>query len=384
MTAITRYTSLGLPGARVPFTAHNPAPSAVNIGYNARLLIADPRRRVIAEVQFAIEPISWMINDYGRTTLTAARTDSHATAEILRPGNWLYVELDNGLPPWAGVLMPGRSFSEASIAVGVNSAEHYLKRFHTDKGRYFKKATAAHIFTSVIGEANAAWGMDVAIGEVWGGGTLHSPEYHLESVWGVVVDSIVNRLEDCEFHIEPSLRNGQIELTAHLRQRRGVLRPNAHLIQGHNLTEDVYKERDELVNHWLLAGDDVSGENNAASGQGWGNGRLLDVTTGINQASISDYGLWQSADVYQGVVEQSTLTELALSLIGETAQPYIMACASAYNLAPARFADYQVGDTVRLIAPQATFQPLDILVRVLGREFDFADGVCQLALSNYV
>lgn len=351
--------------------------ASTSIGYNARLLIADPSRKIMAEVQFAIEPISWLINDFGTTRITASRTDVNCTADILRPGNWLYVELDNGLPPWAGVLMPGRQFSSSAVSVEVTSAEHYLKRFHTDKGRYFAKATVGHIFTSVIGEANATWGMGVAIGEVWGGGTLHSPEYHLESIWSVVVDSITGRLENCEFCIEPTLRNGRIELTAHLRQQSGVFRPNVWFVQGHNLTEDEYKEVDELTNHWLLAGDDLNGE-----GTGWGAGRLLDVTNGINVESIGQYGLWQSSLIEQGIREQATLTEYARYLIGETATPKVMVCGSAVDKSPARFVDYKVGDTVRLIAPQATFAPLDTFVRVVGREFDFADGVCQVALSN--
>lgn len=351
----------------------------VDIGYNARILIADPQRKILSEVQFALEPVGWMINDFGTTTITAARSDTKATEDILRPGNWLYVEFDNGLPPWAGILQPGRKFTDDRIQVDVASAEHYLKRLHTDKGRYFKKASVGYIVSSVIGEANAAWGAGITIGEMWGGGSLHSPEYHLESLWDAIIGSVVERLEDCEFSLDPSLENGHIKLTANLRQQRGVLRPNVWLIQGHNLTEDEYHETDELVNHWLLAGDDLSG-----NGTGWGSSRLLDLATGVNQESIGQYGLWQSALVEQGIREQASLTEYSRYLIGETAVPRVMVCASTFNMAPAAFADYQVGDTVRLIAPTATFQPLDTYVRVIGREFDFADGVCQLALRMVV
>lgn len=369
--------STGPPALGTPTLGQQGPVPSVRIGYKARILIADPNRRVIGEARFAFDSIGWMINDYMDTTLHCARSDPKTTADNLRPGNWIYIELDNGLPPWAGFIWPGRKFTTGEVEVPVKSAEWYLSRFQVDKGRYFSKATAGYIVERLIAEANAAYGMGVAIGEMWGGGDLHSPDYHIESLFDIITKSVIGRLEDCEFHIEPLLVNGTIELTAHLRQRRGVRKPDVALVQGVNMIDETIVEVGPLVNHWQLAGDDISG-----SGQGWGNGRLMDTTTGRDEESIGRHGLWMDSEIYQTVRDQGTLSRLAQSMIRQSKSPAVSFCCGATNLAPGDYGSHQVGDSVTAVVPTATFEPIRGLYRVLGREFHPDDGTVELAIME--
>ena len=352
---------------------------SVPLGTAVTCLLADPFRNLVGQAHPEIGAISWRLNDFGMVKLKFSRNDPMAKEDYLRTGVWVYLMFGNGLPDWAGFIMdyPEPVWTYHDVTFTCYSAEGLLKRYQTDKGRYFSQATAGHIFRSVIGDANAAWGMDIAIGNVTDVGTLHSPDYHHKDLFWIVQNSICGSLEDFEFYVEPTLANGRIKLTAHLQEQRGGSKPDVVLIQGHNMINEKVMQSGPLVNHWQLAGADISGD--AASG--WGDGRLVDTTTGVDVASIAKYGRWMGSEVFNGVRSQGELSNMAQWLIQRTKQPRVMICCGAKDLAPARFADYDVGTAVRALAPVATFEPYDDMIRVVGREFNVNTGELDLALE---
>lgn len=350
---------------------------SVPVGTTITCLIANPQRRILTQVHPDVGAISWRISDFGVVKITMARKDTNLTEDNFKVGNWLYLTFGNGLPDWAGFIVqsPKPVWTYHDVTFTVHSAEAYLKRFQTDKGRYFSKATAGYIFRSVIGDANSAHGMGINIGDVFDGGVPHSPSYHLKDLFWIVQNSVCQRLEDLEFDVKPSLQNGRIELVANLYKRKGIPKPNLSLIQGVNMFDETFVEAGSMVNHWQTAGADISGDN----ASGWGNGRLISSASDV--ASIAKHGLWMDSEVLNGIESQGELDNLTSWLLKRSRVPRFMICCNGVDKKPARFGEYVLGDSLRAIAPVATFRPYDGMVRVLGREFNHKNGGCSLALE---
>lgn len=335
-----------------------------------RLRVADRFGRLIAELEPELGPVSWRLNDVGRLTFTVARTDAKMTVANLQFGNRVFMEFENGLPAWGGVIDPPREWTEAGVLLTAYGGESLLGYRTTDRGRYFNDATLAEIFTAIVQEANVAEDLGVFVGETWPGLATHGPEYHLDSILETVRDSICDRLETADFALLPSVVAGSVRFSANLYERRGSSKPTVALLEGHNLTRIRYIEQGPVVNEWNLAG----------AGTAWGEGSDRIFSRSYNQASRDAYGLRQAAEVFSDVTEQSTLDSKAAAAAADSAQPHDMYELGAVDLAPAPFAAYDVGDSVRLIAPSYGFAGTDRMVRIWGREFNPQTGECSLVV----
>ena len=119
----------------------------------------------------------------------------------------------------------------------------------------------------------------------------------------------------------------------------------------------------------------------AGAGDGWGTDNRI-YSRAEDGASQGNYGYRMGQAIYNDVSVQTTLDEHAATLLGISKNPYNMLDLEALNIAPARFSDYDVGDTVRVQLYSYGFGGYDHNVRIEAREFNPATGTCRLVVRE--
>jgi len=186
-----------------------------------RLWIADRFGVVRDEVVAHVESVSWILNGIGRLRFTLAQSDVKATPDNLQFGNRVLVRFANGLPDWAGVILPPRRWSAAgTVEVTAYTIEQLLQYRLTDRGRYFNEVPAGAIFAAILTEAQYAEPLNITVRNVWYGGLAHSPAYHYKSAWWIISESI-KRMEVCDVRFAPALEGGRVVWYAGLQERIG-------------------------------------------------------------------------------------------------------------------------------------------------------------------
>lgn len=336
----------------------------------ARVLVANRARRIVAEIEPQLGPVSWRLNKVGKCTFRMSTLDPKAIEDNLQFGNHVLIEFDNGLPTWGGMIDPPRTWAEGAIECTAYSGEYLLGLRQTDQGRYFSGASVGYIYRQLIAEANAVEPTGLTVGAVWGGGTSHSPEWHFKNLLDIVQDSVCRRLENADFAMVAGQSGGLLTFTANLYERRGGEKPGVALLEGHNISRVSLREQGEIRNWWDLAGE----------GTTWGSDRL--TSHADDPESIAIYGLRQDSRVYSDTSIQATLDETADNELAASKDPVNVLSLVAVDLAPAAFADYDVGDSVRVSLENYGFGGYDHMVRVVTREYDPASGACSLVVEE--
>ena len=175
-----------------------------------------------------------------------------------------------------------------------------------------------------------------------------------------------------DFDFIPSESGGRIIFTARFYESKGVDKTQWSLTQGTNLTSVKLIEQGPIVNSWDLAGE----------GTNWGSERL--TANDQNTDSIGLYGLRQGAKVYADVSIQGTLDDHAANLLDDSEDPYNIFELEVADKKPAKFADYDLGDTITLVAPDYGFGGTKTTVRILDRSYDPASGLCDLVVQEII
>lgn len=336
-----------------------------------RAVIGNNQGSVLTEIEADIGPVSWRLNDIGRVQIRMSTLDVKATEDYLRFGNRLLLQFGNGLPNWVGMIDTPRDWSNGSILFSAYSGEYILGTRQTDRGRYFSDQTVGIIYRSLIEDANQVEDTGIAVGTIWEGGPGHYPEYHYKNLLQIIRESLCGNLSNYDFDVTGSVSGGVIELTANLYERKGSDRANVVLVEGTNLGPVRLIEQGEIINWWDLAG----------SGDGWGDDNRI-YSQAIDAESRGRYGLRQGQAILNDVVYQATLDENAKTLLANSKDPYNMLDLEAIDLAPGKFADYHVGDSVRVQLHSFGFGGYDHMVRIEAREYDPKKGTCRLVVRE--
>lgn len=333
-----------------------------------RVLIGNTYGDLISEIEPAeIDVVQWRLNNVASFKLKMARNDPKLTEDNFRPGNRLLLEFTNGLPLWGGIIDPPRQWTADYFETQVYSAEYLLTFRHTDRGRYFSKASPGHIFRSVLTEAFDLFPLRMNLGDVYEGRPLHSPEYHFKKLEEILSKSLP-QIADTDYWVEPRLEDNRIVFYAHHFLRRGAVKENVMLYDGQNIADLELVEQGPIVNWWDLAGQ----------GTGWGNDRVYSHSRDVE--SMAKYGLRQDSAIFSDISEQATLDDMAEFLLKQTKDPLRRWSLTALNVKPALFSSYDIGDTVGLYAPDAGFDGYNGGVRLLARNYD--DGKCVLVVEE--
>lgn len=337
-----------------------------------RIWIANKLGIVYEEVTAHVESLSWVLNGIGHLRFTLSQRDTKMTPDNLAFGNRIFVRFANGLPDWAGVILPPRrwSASAGTVEVTAYTIEHLLQYRLTDRGRYFREVSAGAIFAAIINEMQYAELLNIIVNRVWYGGLTHSPAYHYKSAWWIISESL-RRMETCDVRFTPALEGGRILWYADLQERIGRNLSSAiAIVQGRNLVNDtIVEEQGNIVNEVSAIG----------VGTTWGPDRA--IVTARNEVSIAQYGLFQDAINPPGVVEPITLERHARRRLQEYSHPRLRFQIEVADVEPGRFLDYDVGDTIMLEVPSARWGYRG-KVRVLAREYRPANNTCGLVVEE--
>ncbi len=341
------------------------APAGVSISF----LVGDINGRVLTEIRADIPRVSWRKNAAGALSFSMPRRDSKLQPEYFMEGNRVLLQFDNGLPAWGGVLTGARDWSNADVAFEAVSGEWLLAARRTPRNRTFDRVTAGAILTSLLDDTDTYYPTGLRLGNVWQGGALHSPDYHYKSLYDVIADSLVDNLSAGAFDVTPALEGGHIVFYVNLYERQGSDKPQIVLAEGRNVSAIRYRELDEVINVWHMAGE----------GDSWGETARV-YATAINEESVARHGMREGFEMRSGVVEQTTIDEAARSRLMETSWPTRVLGLSVLNEPPGRYEQYGIGDAVTCRLYSVGMAGVNSLFEVIGREFFPQDGVSDLVL----
>jgi hypothetical protein len=334
-------------------------------------LVGDLNGRILARLRPSIERVSWRFNEVGQLAFALPRTDEKLREELLRFGNRVLLQFDNGLPAWGGLIGGSYEWGEAAVTFQGYSGEALLGRRLTARMRRFDGVTVGEIALALLGEADAVWSVGVRPGRVWMGGAGHYPEYHYKALEDVLRDSLVENLSAEAFDVTAKEENGYIVFELNLYEMKGETKSNIALVESQNVSDARFRVEDTITNVWYMAGE----------GSDWGETSRV-YAQGIDEESVRLYGRREGFEVRSGVIYQSTLDATVARRLKETAWPTRVLALATTNHAPARFGQYDVGDSVMCVLPSYDWRGIRGLFRVLGREFFPEQGTADLVLQE--
>ncbi len=335
-----------------------------------RITVGNPKGYTIAELTPQIERVSWRVNKVGKATFSMAISDSKVTSTNLNYGNRVYIDFDNGLPAWGGIIDVPRTWKNGLVICTAFSGMQLFKYRITGKTRIFDSFPAGVIYQSLVQEANDAEDMGIQIGSIWQGGGGKSQEYHYQNLLSIFQEHLTRKVSTGDFDVVPTLESGRIIFTANFHDNQGKVNTNVVLAEGENLADIQLTEQGPIVNDWLMAG----------AGQDWSDDRL--TAQEIDDTSRADRGLRQDSRVVNDITTQGDLDAHAANYLSESKDPYNIFRLEAKNVDPAGFGAYALGDTVSLVAPSYGFGGTNTTVRILTREFDPIKDTCNLAVRE--
>lgn len=338
---------------------------------SARLIIGDRQGKLLAELSGTIQSVTWRLSQVGEAKVLVSRLDPKFVAENFLPGNRAIIKFDNGLPDFGGVMDMPYDWKTTTLEITIHSAEAALGFAATGQDKSFTSASLGTIAKELVVDGNLAYELGIGIGAIYGGGMNHTLEYHFKNVLQIIRDDLCGKLSTYDFDVLPSIDRGRINFTFNFYEHKGLKAARAVLQSGANLTEDSLKEQGPIINHVLGAGD----------GQDWGPERPIAVVSDVD--SVALYGRRGGAVVFTGLTSQSSVAEASLMAVRANKDPKRVATVSAINVGPYTFADYDVGDAVRVIMPKMGFQGFDEVLRLVGREYDPSTNpkVCRLVVQ---
>ncbi|MHA1962654.1 MAG: hypothetical protein ACW99U_20880 [Candidatus Thorarchaeota archaeon] len=334
----------------------------------ARVVVADKTGRLIAELKPDLIQVSWRISKVGKAHFTLSSGDSKATRDILRFGNRLLIQFENGLPNWVGVMNPPRAWKFGEIEVTAYSAESLFQYRITNKSRVFTGVTAGTMYRELITEMNRREDTGITIGDLWLGGQTLSADFHYEDLLDIFQEHLT--LAGGEFNVTGDEINGYLVLFANFYERMGKDRTGTALVEGANVKSAVLKEVGPIINSQTTVG----------KGTDWGDDRL--TSTSLSQISIDEFGLRQEVSIYSSETLQSSLDIWADIALLDTLVPYNAYMLDVLDEDPGEFRAYGVGDDVTLSLPNYGFGGTDAVVRVIAREYKPAEGQALLIVQE--
>jgi len=335
-----------------------------------RILLGDRLGRVQAELdEGAISDVVWRLNEAGTATLNIVRTSAAFRQELLDPGARLYVEFDNGLPPWGGVLDLPRTWTPGALKVQVYTIERLLEFQLTSKSRLFIDALVGTIFFYILQEVEKRAKLGLTLGQVWSGGGTYSEGYPSSDAMSVINRSI-RELENCDYRFVPYLNKGRIMFRAELHERLGEDKhKHIALIEGANVAAPTLTEQGDIVNRIFVKSA------GATEAEQW-------IIPAIEETSRQQYGLREKIIAPSRLSLVSTGRRYADRAIREYAFPHVFASMDVVDVKPARFVDYDIGDIVWVSLSSFGFDGYGAPMRIVARGFDPGTGKCELVCSE--
>lgn len=301
----------------------------------ANFILFDNRGRYLAEIEpTGIGGVDWILNETGQVPFFMPFDDSKTTTDNLKLGNRLLVQFDN-LPNWGGVLDTPRVITSTGVSLLAYSGERLLAWRYIKGELTFELAPPGSIFKAIIERLNVEHPTTIAIGDLYTGGAGRTVAYRYANAF----DQIVNlaRDSDNDFAILPVFSGGKLTFTANWYDTRGLNRANdIELIEGENAGDIEYREMDRIYNRIYVPG----------AGSSWGDERAVGLAS--NSDSQSEFDFREFSQTQSNVTGEAALADIAEAQLQQTKNPRVRLTLTATDESPGNFADYDIGDVVKV------------------------------------
>ena len=335
-----------------------------------RVVLYDEAGAPVAEISPQVESVIWRLAGPGTAQFRLAYNDTACKKAWLTPGRRVLFQFENGLPDWGGVIDFPLRQDAYGVVVSAFTAEKILEQRQTSKSVVFANRTPGAICQAMIEEANAMAETGIVIGTFFAGGSPISLEYHLQNVYEQIKE--LARLSGNDLGIIPTITAGVLTFVANWYGERGEDKHDQiALVENRNAQIASLDWQGPVYNRITLAGE----------GSTWDDARMT-VTDG-DAASQGSYTLREYSEVQSGKISEATLTANAAALVALYKDPKKRLSLAVMDRAPGEFANYDIGDVVRV---QAFLRwadwALDDTFRVIAREWK-PDGKCTLEVEEW-
>lgn len=347
-------------------------PNASPVGQAVTLaLVADGGTgRILGELSPDLQRVSWLLNNYGDAAMSLPANDQAITGGLVSPGRRVLLQFDNGLPAWGGIIDTPIDRDGLSVSFSAYEAGYLLKDRRTGRnvvGPY----QVWRLVRALLQETAAQYptGIELAIDD-----TLTAEieaDYHHAPIWDVLTRDVARR---AEFSMSAGLIGGSISFRMVMAPQIGRDRSDKIcLLQGVNMQRPRVVDQGPILNEFYAY--DATGDWDEESETA----RAIEVLT--DPISVKRYGLRQGVISVSGeAVTTDILQAAGTAELEQSARPYRALTTNVMNLAPARFGDYGIGDTLGVLLLDKYGDAHEGEKRVVGREFEPATGTCKVVL----
>jgi len=299
---------------------------------------------------------AWQLNEYAEAQFFISTNDSKCTEEVLRFGNLLHIQNNDGLPDWTGFIDTPRRWSGRFVEVNAYSAE-ILFNWRVAKvtgGRY---DTVGNIFREILEWANSWGGLQINQGDIFSGGP------HVIMVFGGMISEMLKKY--------PTKWGHDWSITG--RENSGRLYLYANLydgLRGRVTNFELNSTNTELSDPLLAENGPIYNQVFVYSDPGPGGGRNFNEA--MDEDSIAKYGLRQVAELGKGSDTDGLGFQAWVKLLSyrnprNYITPAILNVANAWN-------NVRLGNVVRWMSSRHGFgrnsAGADMDARIEGFEFD--------------
>lgn len=295
--------------------------------------VFDQAGRELTQIIPGMQSVSWVLNEVGQVLIFLPFTDPKCTPGNLKLANRLLVQFGSGLPDWGGVFDVPLTITSTGVGVTAYSAEHILNWRVTPKN-FSALSTPGTIYKELIDAANSESTTGIEIGTIHTGGASKQYMYN----YARMLDQIraLSRDSDNDFVILPRLSGGKLVFDADWYESR-----------GRDVTRDVLlSDKNALVTNLTQAGSIYNRIYVMGAGSTWGTERPAGIVS--DDTSKNQYGFRELAQTNSSISGISTLNANAEAILTQVKQPSERLSLTATNEAPGTFANYDIGDTVRV------------------------------------
>jgi hypothetical protein len=332
----------------------------------ARAVVFDRNGAAIAEIWPDLRSVAWRLNKVDVADLSLPYTRPGCRGAVIRSGNRLMLEFDNGLPNWGGVIDFPISRQDEGVSFRAYGGIQLLSWRRTGKNEVYSSKSPGYIAGQLVANANSPVPTGISVGFTYQGQDARCESYHFDDVLAAVKTLAAESGE--EWAVIPSLQDGRLVLTLCWYQLRGAdLAGSVLLEHGRNVAWAQLDEQGPVYTRVIAI----------EAGNGWGDDR--DAIPEEDAAARAQYGLREYAEIMTGVTDPDTLTANANAILSEYSLPRVAGTLLVRDCDPAGFRKYDVGDRVK--ARLFTEWPewyFDGVMRVVGREWLPSEGLCRL------
>lgn len=335
-----------------------------------RVRLYDQAGMAVAEISPQVDSVIWRLNGIGTAQFKLGYRDPACQRLWVMPGARVLFQFKNGLPDWGGVIEFPLKQDNNGVVIGACSGEKILDLRRTGKSVILENESPGALYQSLLEDVNATSATGISVGTIYAGGTQRTLEFHLQNVWERIQE--LSRLTGNDAAILPVAGAGILSFTANWYEKRGEDKSSQVLLaEDRNVQVGSLDWQGPVWNRITLAGE----------GSTWGEERMTVTDEDID--SQANYGFRENAEVQSGSVTEGTLTANVAALIEDYRQPKKRITLTAFDRAPGLFADYDIGDIVRVQAFSMWPEwALDDSFRVLAREWK-PDNTCTLEVEAW-